>query len=152
MENASKALLMSAEVLVGVLIIIVMVYLFVTMQGWAKEVQENIDVKSVYEFNSKFTVYEEREDLTAQDVVSIINLAKSNNQKYEGTDFQMSVHRSGQFPDLTIGNNLLSIDTDDFLNKCSLNTVTNKQYRYSLKITGYNFELVSNISITCNSL
>ena len=152
MENASKALLMSAEVLVGVLIIIVMVYLFVTMQGWAKEVQENIDVKSVYEFNSKFTVYEEREDLTAQDVVSIINLAKSINKKYEGTDFQMSVQRSGQFPDLTIGNNLLSIDTDEFLLKCSLNTATNKQHRYSLKITGYNFELVSNISITCNSL
>ncbi len=148
MENASKALLIGAEVLVGALIFSLMVYLFILMQGWSGNVQDNIDAKVIDEFNSKFTIYDQREDLTAQDVATIINLAKSNNEKYADTQVQTKVVKGVKnFPNMSVSTNLLKIDINDFLKNCSLNEATNEQYKYSCKIKSYNKELVSEITI-----
>lgn len=85
MENASKALLIAAEVMVGVLLLSLMAALFFLFDNYQQKTQENINLKEVYEFNTKFQVYEDKE-LTAQDVLTIVNMVKDYNEKYgQGT-------------------------------------------------------------------
>lgn len=93
MENASKALLMAATVLVGVLLISLGVYLFTIFGDFGSEMSEQLNEKDVSEFNAKFTKYESyigddgkwKNTCRAHDVVSIANIAKENNSKYEYT-------------------------------------------------------------------
>lgn len=83
MENASKALLMAAGVLIGILILSLAVYLFVTFGGRSAELHQQIEVDRLNQFNSQFTSYEGKDDVTIYDVITVANLAKSNNEYYE---------------------------------------------------------------------
>lgn len=83
MENASKALLMAAGVLIGILILSLAVYLFVSFGTTSAELHKQIDQNRINEFNSQFTVYEEKDDVTIYDVVTVANLATENNIYYE---------------------------------------------------------------------
>ena len=60
MENASKALIMAAEVLIGVLILSLMVYLFVSFGSTAAEVNEQMDESKLAEFNSQYDKYKDK--------------------------------------------------------------------------------------------
>ena len=82
MENASKALIIAAGVLMGVLILSLAAYLIATFGSSSAEIQKVNEQKLLAEFNSKFTVYEGRKDLTLYDVLTIANYAKENNDKY----------------------------------------------------------------------
>ena len=91
MENASKALLMAASVLIGVLLLSLGGYLFNIFGGFASDINAKITEKEISKFNAQFTKYESYQDDSgnwknlsrAQDIVSIANLAKENNQKYD---------------------------------------------------------------------
>ena len=82
MENASKALLIAAEILVGVLLLSLMSALFFLFNNYQQKTQENINAKELYEFNAKFQAYEEKE-LTPQDVLTIVNMVNEYNQKLD---------------------------------------------------------------------
>ncbi len=82
MENASKALIMAAGVLMAVLILSLAAYLIATFGSSAADIQKENEQKILSEFNSKFTVYEGRSDLTIYDVITAANYAKENNDKY----------------------------------------------------------------------
>ena len=71
MENASKALLMAAEVLIGVLILSLAVYLYVSFGTTAAEVNEQNTQKQLVQFNTQFTVYQDRNDLTIYDIINL---------------------------------------------------------------------------------
>ena len=76
MENASKALLMAAGVLVGVLILTLMVTLFLNANNLAKEYDETKHEESVQRFNAYFLKYIGADKkLTIHDVVTICNYA-----------------------------------------------------------------------------
>lgn len=151
MENTSKALLISAEVLIGIILASLMVFLYVTMSVWGRGIEENINIKEVYEFNAKFTVYDNREDLTAQDVASIINLAKNYNEKYEGINFKIEV-KGSKFPITVNNSDLLKIDINNFLIKGSLKEDNVTQYLYKCNVAAYdNVSLVSEIKIECKN-
>jgi len=97
MENASKALLMAASVLLGLMIISLGVVLFNIFSKYSIDAQEEIQNNQISEFNNQFLKYvsyidskmskEEKKEkqilLTAHDVVTIANLAKENNKNYE---------------------------------------------------------------------
>lgn len=83
MENASKALIMAATVLMGIMIISLGVYLFSVFGGTSKEISDRLYESQILEFNSQFTKYEGRTDIRAHEVVSIANLAIKNNKEYE---------------------------------------------------------------------
>ena len=74
MENASKALLMAAGVLLGILLLSVMIYVF--RQG--ARVQQTYDQKQITNqlelYNSKFEKYD-RDNNNIMDVISLVNLA-----------------------------------------------------------------------------
>lgn len=83
MENASKALLMAAGVLIGVLILSLAVYLFVTFGSTSAELHKQQATDRLNEFNSQFTSYEGKERLTIYDVITVANLATENNNYYD---------------------------------------------------------------------
>ncbi len=83
MENASKALIMAAGILIGVLILSLTVYLFVTFGETSKQIHTEIDINRLNEFNAQFTSYETKDDNTIYDIISVVNLARENNEYYE---------------------------------------------------------------------
>lgn len=82
MENASKALYMAAGVLIGMMILGVFVYLFRA----GGEVGQNYEQKQSQEqlqlFNSKFEYFDKNNN-TIMDMISVTNLAISNNEENE---------------------------------------------------------------------
>ena len=76
MENASKALLMAAGVLIGVLILSLAVYLFANFGTASAEIHKQKDMNEINKFNTQFTSYEGKE-CTVHDIVSVANLAKN---------------------------------------------------------------------------
>ena len=58
MENASKALIMAAGVLIGMLILSLAVYLYIDFGTSAAQINSQITEQQIAQFNSKFTSYE----------------------------------------------------------------------------------------------
>ncbi len=83
MENASKALLMAASVLIGVLLMTLMAYVFYFSSDYSSKIKDNIAAKDVYQTNVKFEIYNERNDLNIHDVQTIINLVEDYNKEIE---------------------------------------------------------------------
>ena len=107
MENASKALIMAGGVLIGVLILSLMVYLFISFGANSKEIYDRIEDNQLLQFNANFNIYEGRNNLTIHQVVSVASLAKENNEKYQyRADHQVQV----------ILNNMGSYSSNDFQN------------------------------------
>lgn len=135
MENSSKALIMAASILIGVLILSLMSYLFLFMSDYASKVEENLYAKEIYEFNTQFNEYDEREDLTAQDVTTIVNLVNNYNSKFEqGKNDPQAIKLTG-------------LSQDKINNILNNNLETIKIYKCKIK---YGNEKVSQIIITEN--
>ena len=99
MENASKALIMAATVLLGVMIISVGVTLYKTFSSFSAETAKQMQDKQTAEWNNNYlkyygsqTYYDSSKNkdvtepikVTAHDIITIINNARQNNIKYFG--------------------------------------------------------------------
>jgi len=82
MENASKALIIAGSILIGLLILSVLVYLFVSFGSSSKQIHAEIDMNRLNEFNNQFLTYEMKDDNTIYDIISVTNLAIENNKYY----------------------------------------------------------------------
>lgn len=83
MENASKALLIGAGVLIGLLILSLAVYLFISFGATSREIHNQNEINQLSKFNTQFNKFEGKENVTIYDVITIANLATENNIKYE---------------------------------------------------------------------
>ena len=86
MENASKALLMAASVLIGVLLMTLMIYMFYFSSNYSNKIEDNLEQRIIYQTNIKFQLYDEKTDLTAHDVQTIINMRDNYNEGKEETN------------------------------------------------------------------
>jgi hypothetical protein len=86
MENASKALLMAGGVLIGILILSLAVYLFVSFGGTAAQVNDQNAQVQLTQFNSKFTIYEGKSSNTVYDIITVAGYARENNIYYDNDD------------------------------------------------------------------
>lgn len=84
MENATKALIMAATILISVVIMSLGTYLFVSFSNYSSEVDEEVRTNQIAQFNSQFLKYQGRE-VTIYDILTVANLAKENNDNYELT-------------------------------------------------------------------
>lgn len=82
MENASKALLMAAGILVGVLLISIGVYLFTVFGDSSAEISGQLEQSQIDQFNAQFYKYEGSKECRIHDIISVANLAKANNASY----------------------------------------------------------------------
>ncbi len=83
MENASKALIMAAGVLIGVILLSLMAYMFLSFAMSSAEMHKDNEQNRLNQFNSQFDSYEGKEGLTIYDVVTVANLATESNIYYE---------------------------------------------------------------------
>lgn len=87
MENAAKALEMAAGVLIGVLLMAVIAYFFSNIGDWPQQDDEIATAEQLAKFNLEYEVYEKK-GMYGVDVISCLNKAQSNNEKYaEGNRF-----------------------------------------------------------------
>lgn len=97
MENASDALIMAASVLLAMMIISLGVYLFSSFANTAEESETIIFEKNVNEFNSRFLKFENAEQITIHDIVSLANFARDNNLYYAGQEGNINVNNRSEF-------------------------------------------------------
>ena len=102
MENASKALLMAAGVLIAILIISVMIVLFQHMGNVSSSYDKRISEEDITAFNSNFTKYLNKK-LTIHEVVTICNFAKENGVAIAGGKTVENLKDGGNYS-LTIQN------------------------------------------------
>ena len=81
MENASKALLIGGGVLIAILILSMGVYLFATYGSLGETYQQNLTSGEIKKFNSNFIKFEGRNNITAQEIVTLYKFIKSYNEK-----------------------------------------------------------------------
>lgn len=76
MENASHALIMAGGILITLLILTIAVILYMTFNDSAQGITSTWDTAELTKFNSSFLVYLGRNDVTAQEIVSLITLSQ----------------------------------------------------------------------------
>ena len=144
MENATKALLMAAVMLLVVMLASIFAVMFSTMSEYSKSYDERLQTEELQAFNMQFEKYlQYNEDgtqvgATAQDIVTVINLAKSYNEKmgYEKTDteYYINVEIEGETSAL---NTFDKIDVNNFLKLNSTYTSggveTIKKYKINIE-------------------
>lgn len=92
MENASKALLIAGGILVAMLILSIGIYLFNNYRDVGITYEKTLSAAEIEKFNSNFTKFEGRNDITIQEIVSVVNFAK---QYKEQTEIDIEVYISG---------------------------------------------------------
>lgn len=95
MENATKALLIAAGVLMGMLILSLGVYLYYSLGSYVSTTQEQMESNALNKFNNQFLKYNniqmigntevEAFEIDFQDVITAANIAYENNTKYNLT-------------------------------------------------------------------
>ena len=143
MENASKALLMAAGVLIGVLILTLMVYLFVDFGTISAQIHSQVSQRQINEFNSKFTSYESYEDegkseITIYDVITVTNYAKENNEYYKDSKLYESDYKVEVILKSSRGTTILLTSKEiDFIN----NLVRDEQVNNNTWLVEYKCEV-----------
>ena len=105
MENASKALIMAGGVLIGVLVISLAVYLFVSFGQTSAEINDENSQKQLTQFNSKFASYEGKKNLTIYDAITVAGYANENNEYYDNdSNYIIIVNLDGRRIDNQLSN------------------------------------------------
>lgn len=92
MENASKALLMAASVLIAMMVIGIATYVFNMFGTFAKNQEEELYNKQIGEFNAQFTKYETMEEINIHDIITLANYAKDYNNANEVTSSSDNIY------------------------------------------------------------
>lgn len=83
MENASKALIMAGGVLVAIIVISIGVYLFANYSNLNSSYEENLSTAEVQKFNVNFTKFKDRNDISIQEIITLVNFAKHYKEQTE---------------------------------------------------------------------
>lgn len=100
MENASKALLIGAGTLIGVIILSLAVYLFGVFGRYAEKTQDRITENQITQFNDRFFKYLGLTDLTIQDLITVKNYALENNNQYGIYDSSIRAADNNEYIDV----------------------------------------------------
>jgi len=79
MDNAADALYIAVGILIGLIILSVGVILFSTYSNIGEAYELEQSKEAIAKFNSKFTKFEDRTNITTQEIVSIHNFIKEYN-------------------------------------------------------------------------
>ena len=93
MENATKALLMAAGILIGVLILSLVAYLYTSFSTTAAEVNQRNERQQLVQFNTQFTTYLGNNNLSIYDIITATNTAKENNSEYQNVNNYSSYYQ-----------------------------------------------------------
>ena len=130
MENASKALIMAAEILLGIILLTICVGAYYSWNNLASDINKDIELTKIQEFNRTFTIYDnsldsKAHDLTTHDLISILNFVKEYNKQVD--DYSKVVITSN-----------FGIDSNTQINNMSEFISKNEGGIFSLNILKYN--------------
>ena len=133
MENASKSLIMAAEILLGVMIISIGVYLFNTLGSYSSETTSQIEDAQIAQFNDQFLKYYgtsggETIKCTIHTIVGLANLAQRINTENGFTEIETISDNSYYIQiDLKVGattiKNIEALTQDELINLIKENDV-----------------------------
>lgn len=86
MDNANKAILMAFGMLVAVMILGTIVFVFSRLKSLPMQDDEKESIEQLRLFNQEYEVYDKK-IMYGVDVISVLNKAQSNNEKYVQTKF-----------------------------------------------------------------
>ena len=75
MENASKALLIAGGVLIAILVLSIGVYLVSNLSKASDSYVSSLDTTEIIKYNSNFTIYIGRNDITIQEIITALGIA-----------------------------------------------------------------------------
>lgn len=79
MENASKALLMSASILIGIIVLSLGVYLVNTFKSFSQGYNDSMEIQRMEQFNAQFTAFSTRNNVSIHEIMTLANYAKEFN-------------------------------------------------------------------------
>lgn len=79
MENASKALLMTASILIGLIILSLGVYLVNTFKSFSQDYNDSLEIQRMQQFNAQFTAFSTRSNISIHEIMTLTNYAKEFN-------------------------------------------------------------------------
>lgn len=94
MENASKALLMSASILIGLIVLSLGIYLVNTFKSFSQDYNDSMEIQRMEQFNAQFTAFSTRSNVSIHEIMTLTNYAKefnSLNNLKEGDSQYISV-------------------------------------------------------------
>lgn len=98
MENASKALIIAGEILIGILILSLASYIIIKFGNFSKNMGSQMDEVQTARFNVNFTECSNKANISAQKVASLVNFANQSNSEYQavaGDDYFIDVWIDG---------------------------------------------------------
>lgn len=105
MENASKALIMAGEILIAVLVLSLAGVLIVKFGKFSSETNSKLVQNKTDEFNNKFYSLSGRINITADEIASLINYVKENNDYYEIDNYDIEKQNTQYYADVEILDN-----------------------------------------------
>lgn len=85
MENASQALIIAGTILIALIILSIGVYLVSNYRQVGESYEQTKEITEITKFNTNFTKFEEREDITAQEIITLKNFAKNYDKQNDTT-------------------------------------------------------------------
>lgn len=83
MENVSKALIIAGEVLIAVLVLSLTMVVIIKFGKFSANTNKRLSEDELNNFNNKFYAFNGRINITADEIASLINYAKENNDSYD---------------------------------------------------------------------
>lgn len=150
MENATKALLMAAGILITIVVLSLAIFVYGRVSDYYQTKQRNISQEQIAAFNNEYTVYN-RDDVTGFETVSLINKAIDFNQNlvYGANNTGESDERLGLgYTEMKIDIKLYSPknyygDYNDFKSMALFQS--NEKYEYTGKNSGSRRDLETKI-------
>lgn len=135
MENATKALIMAATILISIAVISLGLYLATTLGAYSSEIENENRQNQIEQFNVQFLSYQGKET-TIYNIITLANLANENNKKYGLTRADASKNTLYISVDVKYGNKLMKHFEED------VNTFTNSKDMMEMQVINQDGEFV----------
>ena len=122
MENATKALLIAAGVLIAIMVISALVLMFDRISKVSQTEQDTLVAQQLTEFNREYEAFNRR-DLWGEQIISVMNKMLDNNNKYATLD------EDNYMMDISVKFTVI----DDFFNKKKEGTTYSTLVSFSQK-------------------
>lgn len=95
MENASKALIIGGTILIAIIVLSVGVYLITSYSAVGESYEKTQGDLEINKFNTNFTKFKDRTNITAQEIITLKNFAKNYKEQNPGIEITVKYPNDG---------------------------------------------------------
>ena len=128
MENASRALIMAASVLIGIVIISAFILMMSNLTSYQESSYSSTLSSQIAEFNNQFTTYA-RDNIRGSDMISLMNKVVDYNTRYTGTEgyktMEITINMKGHNKKLAFDHTNRLVTLDEY-NQTNIDKIVGK--------------------------